>query len=93
MDLCVENRVYNVAEFVDSCMARNDMVGCIVWARDALLGMTLFPRSGRGRILDVRHYRDRVSVHEIVEWMKWVIVRYPKLDVIHLCLIHHSPEN
>jgi hypothetical protein len=37
MDLCVENRVYNVAEFIDSCMVRNDMVGRIVWARDALL--------------------------------------------------------
>ena len=67
MDLCVENRVYNVAEFVDSGMMRNDMVGRVVWARNALLGMTLFPMSSWGRILDVRHYRDRVSVHEIVE--------------------------
>ena len=67
MDLCVENRVYNIAEFIDSCMVRNNMVGSIVWARDALLGMTLFPRSSRGRILGVRHYRDRVSVHETIE--------------------------
>ena len=67
MDLCVENRVYNVTEFINSGMMRNDMVRRVVWARYALLGMTFFLRSSRGRILDVRHYRDRVSVHEIVE--------------------------